>query len=81
MDCRHISRDDISEILEKGIINVNKSNRFNRPCPIFALQGTTSEGESIRIILAQCDAETKIITCYNLKEEFECHCPGDENKK
>lgn len=81
MDCRHISREDISEILQRGIINVNKSNKNDRPCPTYAVQGTTTDGESLRVILAQCDKDTKIITCYNLMEDFECHCPGDENKK
>jgi hypothetical protein len=76
MDCRHISRKDINEIMEKGIINFNKSNRYDRPCPTFALQGETSDGEKIRVIFAQCSAETKVVTCYNLEEDFECHCPS-----
>ena len=80
MDCRHISKEDIAEIMDKGIINFNKSNKADRPCPTFALQGETNEGEKIRVIFAQCSDETKIITCYNLQEDFECHCPGDENK-
>ena len=80
MDCRHISKEDIAEIMDKGIINFNKSNKADKPCPTFALQGETHEGEKIRVIFAQCSDETKIITCYNLQEDFECHCPGDENK-
>jgi len=76
MDCRHISRKDIKEIMEKGIINFNKSNRYDRPCPTFALQGETSDGEKIRVIFAQCSDETKVVTCYNLEEDFECHCPS-----
>ena len=75
MDCRQISRDDINEIMEKGIINLNKSNRRDRPCPTYALQGETRDGEKIRVIFAQCDRETKVVTCYNLQEDFECHCP------
>ncbi|MFL5808051.1 MAG: DUF4258 domain-containing protein, partial [Flavisolibacter sp.] len=77
MDCRHISKEDIDEIMQRGIINFNKSNRFDRPCPTFALQGETSDGEKLRVIFAQCNAETKVITCYNLNEDPECHCPGD----
>ena len=75
MDCRQISRDDINEIMKKGIINLNKSNRRDRPCPTYALQGETRDGEKIRVIFAQCDRETKVVTCYNLQEDFECHCP------
>jgi hypothetical protein len=82
MDCRHISREDINDIMQKGIINLNKSHQNDRPCPTYALQGLTSDGEELRVIFAQCDGdETKVVTCYNLKEDFECHCPGDENKK
>jgi hypothetical protein len=81
MDCRHISRADIKEIMQKGIINFSKSDRNDRPCPTFALQGRTTDGESLRVVFAQCDQETKVITCYNLEQEFDCSCPGDEKKK
>lgn len=80
MDCRHISREEIGEIMEKGIINFNKSNRNDRPCPTFALQGVTTGGEKLRVIFSQCTEETRVVTCYNLEQDFECHCPGDENK-
>jgi hypothetical protein len=81
MDCRQISKKDIQEIMKKGIINYNRSNRRDRPCPTFALQGRTSDGERLRVIFAQCPTETKVVTCYNLDEDFECYCPGDENKR
>jgi hypothetical protein len=77
MDCRHISKENIGEIMEKGIINFNKSFRNDKPCPTFALQGETHDGEKLRVIFAQCSDETKVVTCYNLEEDFECHCPGD----
>lgn len=80
MDCRHISQADIKEIMQKGIINFSKSDRNDRPCPTFALQGRTTDGESIRVIFAQCAGETKVVTCYNLEQEFDCSCPGDEKK-
>jgi hypothetical protein len=76
MDCRQIDKNEVNEIMEKGIINFNKSNRRDKPCPTFALQGRTSGGESIRVIFAQCATETKVVTCYNLEEEFECDCSG-----
>ena len=77
MDCRMISKQDIKEIMKKGIINFNRSNRRDRPCPTFALQGETSDGEKLRVIFAECVDETKVVTCYNLKEDFDCQCPGD----
>lgn len=80
MDCRQIDRNEIQEVMKKGIINFSKSDRMDRPCPTFALQGRTISGEYLRVIFAQCPAETKVITCYNLEQDFDCHCPGDENK-
>jgi hypothetical protein len=81
MDCRQISREDIDEIMQKGIINFSKSDRNDKPCPSYALQGLTSDGESVRVIFAQCPSETKVITCYQLNKDFECHCPGDDSKQ
>lgn len=85
MDCRRISREEIAEIIDHGSINFNQSNRRAAPCPTFALQGRTQSGENIRVIFAQCAAETKVITCYNLEEEFDCQCSAgaaghEENK-
>ena len=77
MNCRHISTQEIEEIMQSGIINLNMSDRNDKPCPTYAVQGETSEGNSLRIIFAQCNDETKVVTCYNLKKDFECHCPGD----
>jgi hypothetical protein len=80
MDCRHISQNDIKEIMRTGEINYRKSNVDETPCPVYAVQGYTTEHEHLRVIFGQCDQSTKVITCYNLDEEPECHCPGDENK-
>jgi len=80
MNCRQISEQDVRLIMKKGIINFSKSNRTGRPCPTYALQGVTPDGESLRVVFAQCDEETKVVTCYNLKKDFNCYCPGDENK-
>ncbi len=80
MQCRQIDEDEVREIMHKGIINFNKSNRRDRPCPTFALQGQTTSGEKLRVIFAQCLSETTVVTCYNLEEDFECDCPGDEKK-
>jgi hypothetical protein len=80
MACRNITKEDINEILKKGIINLNKSNRRDKPCPSFALQGQTSDGDKLRVVFAQCDDKTRVVTCYNLEKDFECFCPGDEKK-
>jgi hypothetical protein len=75
MDCRHISKDDILYIMKKGIINFSRSERNDKPCPTYAIQGRTEDGENVRVIFAQCNTETKVVTCYNLEKEFSCDCP------
>ena len=80
MDCRHISKEDIDEIMKKGIIIFNKSHMNDRPCPTYALQGYTLKKENLRVIFAQCEGTTKVVTCYNLREDFECDCTAYEKK-
>lgn len=81
MDCRKISKEDINEVMKKGVILFNKSNRNDRPCPTYALQGYTKDKENLRVIFAQCERETRVVTAYNLNEDPECVCPGDEKRK
>lgn len=81
MECRQISKGDIQEIMKKGIINFSRSNRRDQPCPTFALQGRTRDGEYIRVIFSQCSEETLVVACYNLEQDFECDCPGGEPLK
>lgn len=80
MDCREISKEDIDEVIKKGAINFNRSNRREAPCPVFAIQARISSGEYLRVIFAQCDDVTKVVTGYNLEQDFDCYCPGDEKK-
>jgi hypothetical protein len=78
MKCRKISQEDVEDIIRSGNINYHKSDVNDRPCPTYAVQGYTRDREHLRVIFGQCEGRTKVITCYNLEEEFECHCPGDK---
>jgi len=80
MNCRHISKEDISDVMRRGVIIFNKSILRDKPCPTFALQGFTDNGENIRIIFAQCPGVTKVVTCYNLKKDFNCDCGIDKER-
>ena len=64
-------------LIKKGLIHFNKSDRRAKPCPTYALQARTSEGQYVRVIFAQCDNQTKVVTCYDLEREYPCDCPGD----
>ena len=80
MECRNISLEEVKEIMQEGRINYNKSEASGRPCPTYALEGVTSDQQKVRIVYAQCDSKTKIVTVIDLNREWECDCPGDEKK-
>ncbi len=81
MDCRHISKSDVQDIMRTGEINYAKTDVQDKPCPTYALQGYSNDGQHLRVIFAQCNTKTKVVTCYDLEKDFECHCAGDEKKK
>jgi len=80
MDCRHITQEEVRYMLQKGTINYRKSEANGHPCPTYALEGYSPEKQHLRIVFAQCDTKTKVVTCIDLDAEFECHCAGDDNK-
>ena len=80
MQCRQISQNDINDIMLSGEVNYAKSDLEDKPCPTYALQGYTNDGQHLRVIFAQCETKTKVVTAYDLQKDFECHCPGDEKK-
>ncbi|NSL88175.1 DUF4258 domain-containing protein [Chitinophaga solisilvae] len=75
MDCRHVTKEEVAEILAKGEINAGKSNLNDRPCPTYALEGYSHEGQHLRIVFAPCDAaHAKVITCIDLEKDWSCAC-------
>jgi Domain of unknown function (DUF4258) len=81
MECRHITQDEVEDIMQNGSINYKKSEATGMPCPTYALEGYThKDNQHVRIVFAQCDYKTKVVTCIDLDVDFECHCPGDGNK-
>ena len=80
MECRHITQAEVEEIMKDGAVNYKKSDVNDRPCPTYALEGTTSDNQRVRIVFAQCDLKTKVVTCIDLNTDWECHCPGDDDK-
>ena len=75
MDCREITESEVEDIMKNGSINYRKSDVNDRPCPSYALEGYTSaDKQHVRIIFAQCDHKTKVVTCIDLDNEFTCSC-------
>jgi hypothetical protein len=80
MQCRKISQAEVEQIMKEGTVNYRKSDVDDKPCPTYALEGTTQDDQRVRIVFAQCDQKTKVVTCIDLGTDWECHCPGDDDK-
>ncbi len=74
MDCRHITVQEIKEILDKGSINYSKSEPDAHPDPKYAIEGYSAEQQHLRIIVAPEREKLIIITCIELGVEWTCHC-------
>jgi hypothetical protein len=80
MDCREISQAEVEEIMKDGKINYNKSDLQNARCPRYAVEGITMDNQRVRIVFAQCNDKTEVVTVIDLETEWTCHCPGDDKK-
>jgi len=80
MQCRKISQVEVEEIMRDGKINYNKSDLDNARCPRYAVEGVTSDDQRVRIIYAQCNESTTVVTVIDLETDFKCDCPGDDDK-
>jgi Domain of unknown function (DUF4258) len=80
MECRHITQSEVEETMRDGGINYRKSDIQNARCPRYALEDQTKEGQHVRIVFAQCDNYTEVVTVIDLDTEWTCDCPGDDDK-
>lgn len=80
MQCRKISQAEVEEIMRDGKINYTKSDLKNARCPRYAVEGVTSDDQRVRIVYAQCNESTTVVTVIDLETEFQCSCPGDDDK-
>lgn len=74
MDCRHISEAEVLEVLQRGKENRRKSEPNAPDCPKYALEGVTKDGQKVRMIFADCNNETRVITVIDLNNEHQCDC-------
>jgi Domain of unknown function (DUF4258) len=80
MECRHITQSEVEETMRDGKINYNKSDIQNARCPRYALEEVTKDSQRVRVVFAQCDNYTEVVTVIDLDKEWTCDCPGDDNK-
>jgi hypothetical protein len=75
MACRHITQEEVKDIMKNGKINYRKSDLQNARCPRYAVEGTTNDNQDVRIIFAQCNESTTVVTVIDLEKEWSCDCP------
>lgn len=74
MGCRHIDESEVLDILHNGKINYQKSDLDGKPDPKYALEGYTHDNQDVRIIFAPSKRGMVVITCIDIKEEWQCDC-------
>ncbi len=74
MDCRSITEAEVEDIMKKGKINYKKSDISNSRCPRYAIEGMTSDDQEVRIVFAQCNESTTVVTVIDLEKEWVCDC-------
>jgi hypothetical protein len=74
MDCRHITKEEIKEILEKGKVNYSKSDLSSKGHSTYALEGYSHENQHIRVVVAPESDGLVVITCIDLDKEWPCNC-------
>jgi Domain of unknown function (DUF4258) len=75
MGCRNLDESEVVEILEKGEINLRKSNDRPNKCPTYALEGKTHDGQQARMVFSFCGAdEVTVVTVIDLDTDWQCSC-------
>ncbi len=75
MQCRKITRAEIEEVLTQGRINSKKTDTSARPCPIQVKEKRVNQDQQlIRVVAAQCQNKTKIVTVIDLERNYNCSC-------
>lgn len=73
MKCRHISQQEVKEIVQKAEVNYRKSELDAPEGPKYALEGITSiDKQHVRIIVAPKQRHLTIVTVIDLENEWDC---------
>ena len=80
MECRHITQGEVEETMQEGGINYHKSDISNSRCPRYAVEDVTKDNQKVRVVFAQCNDYTEVVTVIDLDTQWTCNCPGDDDK-
>ncbi len=71
MECRHITLEEIKEILRDGSENYSKSGKGDKT---YAIEGYSADNQHIRVVVAPENNELVVITCIDLDNNWPCNC-------
>ncbi|MDE3211878.1 MAG: DUF4258 domain-containing protein [Bacteroidota bacterium] len=74
MDCRHITRKEITEIITEGNVNYSKSELSKKGDETYAIEGYTTEEQHLRIVVSPADDGLVVVTCIDLDRDWPCNC-------
>jgi hypothetical protein len=74
MKCRHITQQEVKDILLTGTVNYHKSNLQDPKGPTYAVEGMTNDNQHVRIIFAPKQQHLTVVTVIDLDVEYECNC-------
>lgn len=75
MDCRHIDKSEVREILETGKLNRAKIEQDSRG-KTYPLEGKTHDNQNVRIVFAPKQDEVVVVTVIDLDKDWVCDCGG-----
>jgi len=73
MACRHITEAEVEALLEDGHVAPDRT-RTDGECVSYAVEGHTDDGQDVRIVYADCDSETRVVTTIDLDTDWPCDC-------
>jgi hypothetical protein len=73
MGCRSVSEAEVAQLLVDGHW-VPERTRLDGECPSHAVEGTSADGQRLRIVYAACDDATRVVTAIDLGEDHPCDC-------
>jgi hypothetical protein len=74
MGCRHVSRSQVEDVYEHGVLNCAKSGMRDGSYR-YALEKTDHEGQVIRMILVEENNHHKVITVIRVDQpDVNCDC-------
>ncbi len=74
MQCRHISQQEVRDILLNGKVNYDKSDLNESKGPTYAVEGITKDRQHVRIIFAPKQRHLSVVTVIDLDNDYECDC-------